>query len=59
MVYSFDTNIFIDLYRKYPRDKNNYDKFWACIEVLINRGKILISKEVYLEIKKGHDKLWD
>lgn len=55
MSFSFDTNIFINLKRKYPK-KTNYNG-WKKIESLLHSGEILVSREVVEEIKNGTDDL--
>lgn len=58
MEYIIDSDILINMYRKYPRDKNNYDRIWIHLESLIESGEVLICKEVYLEIQRGGDDLY-
>jgi len=48
MVYSFDTNIFIDMKHKYRRGK--HDKLWERIEYLMENQDIVVSKQVIIEL---------
>jgi hypothetical protein len=46
--------------RKYkPRPDNRFKKIWDCVENLIESQTILISREVYIEIRRGGDDLKD
>ena len=56
MKYSFDTNIFININKKYPREEDN-DDVWELIESKLENGEILVSEEVIEELKEGTDDL--
>lgn len=53
--YLFDTNIFISLKDRYPRDI--YPTLWTKIEELIDNGTIISSMEVYDELMFYKDEI--
>ncbi len=55
MVYSFDSNIFISMRKKYPRE--NHGSLWEKVEELLNNQEILVSREVIEELEDVDDGL--
>lgn len=55
LVYSFDTSVFIDLKKSNPRSRNN--DLWTILDDYLKNGGILVSKEVYFELKEVDDDL--
>ncbi|TET57905.1 MAG: DUF4411 family protein [Promethearchaeota archaeon] len=56
--YSFDTNVYITIWRDYyPPDR--FKKLYNDLEDLINRGIILSTFPVKIELKKQRDKIFD
>jgi len=55
MTYSFDTSVFIEMKFKYPKEKNK--KLWQIISDRLKTHKILVSKEVKIEIHQITDSL--
>ena len=55
MIYSFDSNIFIDMKKKYQRGK--HDKLWERIEILMIKEEIIVSKQVVIELERKDDGL--
>lgn len=49
MAFSFDTNVFIEIERYYPRNENQ--KFWQILENKLAEKEILISEEVIEELQ--------
>jgi rRNA maturation endonuclease Nob1 len=49
MVYSFDTNVFIELERNYTREENQ--KMWEILESKLSNREILVSEEVIEELQ--------
>lgn len=55
VIYSFDTNVFIEIKKNYPKESNK--RLWDIIETRLNNREIVASKEVLEELKKGTDDL--
>lgn len=53
--YVFDSNIFINLQQRQPRDI--YPSVWSKIDELMDDGTIISSREVYDELSLGDDAL--
>ena len=53
--YVFDSNIFINLQQRQPRDI--YPSVWGKIDDLMESGIVISSQEVYDELERGDDAL--
>ena len=53
--YVFDSNIFINLHQRQPRDI--YPSVWNKIDELMANGTIISSREVYDELTRSDDSL--
>lgn len=58
MIYSLDTNVLIQSWNGCYSPEFCKD-YWICLDELINRGTIFIAEEVYRELKKQDDNLFN
>lgn len=58
MIYSLDTNVLIQSWNGCYSPGFCAD-YWVCLDELINRGTIFIAEEVYRELKKEDDNLFN
>jgi len=55
--YTFDTNVFIDLFTHFPQDI--FVSIWDLIERKFLESKIIIVKDVVDELNKVHDEIYE
>lgn len=55
--YTFDTCVFIELFRKYPRDI--FVSIWELIESMLLENRIIIIKDVVDELSRIHDNIYE
>jgi len=55
--FTFDTNVFIELFKKYPKDI--FISIWKLIEEKFLEKKIIIIKDVVDELSKVHNEVYE
>ena len=55
--YTFDTCVFIELFRRYPEDI--FVSIWELIEGMLLENRIIIIKDVVDELSRIHDKVYE